>query len=157
MSTHTAEIAEPAAWSPWLAFTPANVATAPMTPGVYLFRRSTTSPNANDIVYVGRAGERRGKGVRERLRVYVSGRAPHSGLGNLALERALADVNWLRDRLERVESGETMTVQDWARDAVASADLDFSFATTADGAASVRLEHETIAALHARELWNRRR
>ena len=78
-------------------------------------------------------------------------------LTNLALERALADVVWLRARLARVEEGERMTVQDWARDAVAWASLEFSYATVRDGPASVALENSTIAALHGHDLWNRRR
>jgi hypothetical protein len=110
-----------------------------------------------ELVYVGRAAERSGKGVRERLRIYVTGRAPHSGLGNLALERAFADVDWLRERLARVEAGEHMTVQVWARDAVLWADLEFSVATTSDGRAAEALEYATIRALNAHALWNRRR
>jgi hypothetical protein len=50
------------------------------TPGVYLFKQESA------LVYVGRAGERSGKGLRGRLTIYVSGRAPQSGFGNLALE-----------------------------------------------------------------------
>jgi hypothetical protein len=109
------------------------------------------------MVYVGRAAERRGKGVQERLRIYVTGRAPHSGLGNLALERALGDVAWLRERLARVEQGERLTVQAWARDAVEWASLEFSYATVADGVASVTLERVTIEALRYHDLWNRHR
>ncbi|TYL50063.1 hypothetical protein FXB39_10380 [Nocardioides sp. BGMRC 2183] len=158
-TSHPSEIEELADWSEWLPFTIANVATVPRLPGVYLFRRSTTGPSvgAEDIAYVGRAAERRGKGVQERLRIYVTGRAPHSGLGNLALERALADLAWLGARLERVEAGDRMTVQDWARDAVAWASLEFSYATVSDGPASAALESATIAALHDHNLWNRRR
>nr|NLI49681.1 hypothetical protein [Propionibacterium sp.] len=78
-------------------FTPGTVRASPTTPGVYLFRQRGA------LVYVGRAGERSGKGLRGRLTIYVSGRAPHSGLGNLALERGLQDPAWLRARLEDVE------------------------------------------------------
>lgn len=158
-TSHPSEIAALADWSEWVPFTTANVTTVPRLPGVYLFRRSATgsSTGAEDIVYVGRAAERRGKGVQERLRIYVTGRAPHSGLGNLALERALADVEWLRPRLGRVEAGDRMPVQDWARDAVAWASLEFSYATVPDGPASAALESATIAALHGHDLWNRRR
>lgn len=156
---HPVEIAGLADWTAWQKFTAANVATVSKAPGVYLFRRSAAWPVAvaGEILYVGRAGERRGKGVQERLRVYVSGRAPHSGLGNLALERALADGDWLRDRLRRVDAGEVMTVQKWARDAVSWADLEFSIASTQDDRSSELLEAATIAALRAHALWNRRR
>jgi hypothetical protein len=152
------EIVGLADWAPWRPFTAANVATVPPTPGVYIFRsRSGAIAAPGGIVYVGRAAERKGKGVRERLRIYVSGRAPHSGLGNLALERALADADWLRAKLKRVEAGEVITVQDWARDAVSWADLEFSSVSTADGKSAVQLEGATIAALQTHGLWNRRR
>lgn len=158
-STHPVDLVALATWSPWLDFTATNVAKVPMSPGVYLFRSKASHPglSAGDIVYVGRAAERKGKGVRERLRIYVTGRAPHSGLGNLALERALADAGWLRERLQRVEAGERLTVQDWARDAVAWADLEFSVTTTIDGKIAETLELATIAALKSHALWNRRR
>lgn len=152
------EIVELADWAPWRPFTAANVATVPPTPGVYLFRsRSGLVAAPGEIVYVGRAAERSGKGVRERLRIYVSGRAPHSGLGNLALERALADAEWLRARLKLVEAGKAITVQEWARDAVSRADLEFSFVSTPDGTTAAQLERATIAALQSHTLWNRRR
>lgn len=154
------EVRELAQWTPWRAFNAANVASVPARPGVYLFRQSAGAPSPpqrGDIVYVGRAGERGGKGVRERLRVYVSGRAPHSGLGNLAFERALSDADWLRERLDRVEAGEVISLQRWAREAVEWADLEFSTSCTTDGPLAEALEAATIAALHTRELWNRRR
>lgn len=161
-SSHPAAIAATADWSNWEQFTAENVARVPPSPGVYLFRQragrvTVPAVTGSGLVYVGRAGERNGRGVRERLRIYVSGRAPHSGLGNLALERALADANWLRSRLARVEAGERMSLQAWARDAVAWADLEFSYAVADDAATAATLEVATIAALHEHALWNRRR
>lgn len=67
-----------AAWSPWLPFD-AAVAAAPREPGVYLARQT-----ADDLVYVGMAGERRGQGIRGRLNVYWRGKAAVSGLDETA-------------------------------------------------------------------------
>ena len=51
------QVARLAAWSDWMPFTSDTVRTSPRTPGVYLFRQGTS------LVYVGRAGERSGKGL----------------------------------------------------------------------------------------------
>lgn len=145
------QVARLAAWSGWLPFTPESVRTAPMTPGVYLFRQ------ASGLVYVGRAGERSGKGLRGRLTIYVSGRAPHSGLGNLALERALQDPMWLRARLNDVEAGALLTVQEWSALAVRRAELDVCWASVAGAQESAGLERAVLDALRAEPLWNRLR
>ena len=76
-------------------------AAAPRQPGVYLAREGLDGP----IVYAGMAGERRGQGIRGRLNVYGSGKALASGLGEAVMDRALADVHWLRERLDDVEQG----------------------------------------------------
>ena len=67
----------------------------PRLPGVYLAREGATG----ELVYVGMAGERRGQGIRERLTIYARGKALASGLGEAVFDRALADPEWLRDRL----------------------------------------------------------
>lgn len=145
------EVARLAAWSDWWPFTSDAVRSAPTTPGVYLFRQSS------DLVYVGRAGERSGKGVRGRLTIYVSGRAPHSGLGNLALERALQDPVWLQARMREVEAGTPKTVQDWALLAVRRAELEVCWASVLDAPQSVQLERAVLYALRSTSLWNRLR
>jgi hypothetical protein len=89
-----------AVWSPWIPMADA-VATAPLAPGVYMAREGATGP----VVYVGMAGERRGRGLRGRLTVYRRGKGMVSGLGEAAMDRALADPAWLRVRLEEVQSG----------------------------------------------------
>ena len=144
-------VARLTAWSKWMPFTPEVVRTAPTAPGVYLFRQ------AGVIVYVGRAGERSGKGLRGRLTIYVSGRAPHSGLGNLALERALQDPAWLRGRVADVEAGALQTVQQWSTLAVERAELDVCWAPVDDTQQSVALERDALNALRAEALWNRLR
>ena len=138
-------------WSPWEDFTPATVHTAPTSPGVYIFKQDSR------LVYVGRAGERSGRGLKGRLTIYVSGRAPHSGLGSLALERALQDAQWLRERLEEVEAGHLLTVQAWSRLAVERAALQVCWCTTSTAAAGVALERAVLDALRDEDLWNRAR
>jgi len=144
-------VANLTSWSTWQPFTPEVVRQAPTEPGVYLFAQDGA------LVYVGRAGERRGKGLRGRLTIYVSGRAPHSGLGNLALERALQDASWLRERLQEVEAGTTLTVQQWSRLAVERAALRVCWSTTADVEESKKLERAVLDALREEDLWNRLR
>ena len=139
-----------AAWSAWAPFTADTVRTAPTLPGVYLFRQG------GSLVYVGRAGERSGKGLRGRLTIYVSGRAPHSGLGNLALERALQDAEWLSDRLTQLRAGTVLTVQQWSTLAVQRAELEVCWSTTGADEA-VALERAVLNALREADLWNRLR
>ena len=95
---------EIARWSPWVSFVDA-VAHAPLSPDVYVARVDATGP----VLYVGMAGARHGRGLRGRLRVYASGKAAVSGLGEAALNRALADPAWLQDRLAELEAGQPRT------------------------------------------------
>lgn len=145
------DVARLAEWSDWVPFTADAVRTSPTTPGVYLFRQGVA------LVYVGRAGERGSKGLRGRLTIYGSGRAPHSGLGNLALERALQDPVWLRTRLADVETGTHLTVQDWSMLAVRRAELEVCWASVVAAEQSVELERATLDALRDEPLWNRLR
>lgn len=138
-------------WSSWEDFTPETVRLSPTSPGVYMFRQGER------LVYVGRAGERSGRGLRGRLTIYVLGRAPHSGLGSLALERALQDALWLRERLQEVEAGHMLTVQAWSRLAVERAGLQVCWSTTSTAEAGVALERMVLDTLRDEDLWNRAR
>lgn len=144
-------VARLAAWSRWQPFVPEVVREAPTQPGVYMFRQRA------GLVYVGMAGERSGKGLRGRLTIYISGRAPHSGLGNLALERAFADAAWLRQRIAEVEAGMPRNVQEWARAAVQRADLELTWSTTETRNDAAALERSVLDVLRGEELWNRLR
>jgi hypothetical protein len=145
------EIASLASWSEWLAFADA-VAQAPTCPGVYLARTGT-----GPVVYVGMAGERRGRGLRGRLAVYASGKAAVSGLGEAAFNRAVRDPGWIRDRLVDVEAGKRSTARSWARSAIDAADLYVSWACTADRTSALELERQALGLLAAEHLWNVRR
>ena len=139
-----------ASWSAWVPIAEA-LATAPRSAGVYMARQGATGP----IVYVGMAGERSGKGIRGRLRVYMSGKALASGLGEAVFDRALADPDWLRDRLAEVEAGKPTRAKQWGKEAIARADLHVRWATTEGRAAALALERRCLEALHGDELWNR--
>ena len=67
------------------------------------------------------AGERRGQGIRGRLNVYGSGKALVSGLGEAVMDRALADVHWLTERLADVEQGRPLRAKAWGQAAFARA------------------------------------
>lgn len=145
-------LGELAEWSRWVRFADA-LAHAPRLPGVYLAREGETGP----IVYVGMAGERAGsgqpQGIRGRLRVYSSGKAMTSGLGEAVADRALADATWLQERVAEAERGTPLRAVDWGRAAFQRADLYVRWATTADRAAAKLLEREV--GLRLKGLWNR--
>jgi hypothetical protein len=136
-------------WSDWRPFFEA-AERAPRLPGVYMVRRG----GAPDVVYIGSAGERRGSGLRGRLKVYASGKAAISGLGEAGLDRALADPEFLRASLERAESGKPMRAKELSRHAMEWADLEVRWTTAASKADAEALEHQLIAAVQG--LWNRR-
>lgn len=143
-------------WSPWVPFEiAANI--APTLPGVYMARqRPQGAP-----IYVGKAGPRdRGgkgpaKGIRGRISVYASGKAIASGLGEAVFDRALADAEWLRARLQEVEEGESRRALDWGREAFRRADLEMRWAVRPDNRAAVALERQVGSLLKAYGLWNR--
>ncbi|GAA3707604.1 hypothetical protein GCM10022204_26920 [Microlunatus aurantiacus] len=139
-----------AEWTAWLPFAEA-VANAPRLPGVYMARDDI------QVVYVGMAAERRGQGIRGRLTVYSRGRAAVSGLGEAAMDRALADPDWLRARLARVEDGTVWRTRDWATAALDRAQLRVRWATTETGLQARQLERTVLAAMSSVELWNRAR
>jgi hypothetical protein len=141
-----------ASWSGWLPFQQA-VLHAPKFPGVYLARRSAHG----ELIYVGMAGERRGQGLRGRLTVNSRGKAAVSGLGEAALDRALADASWLRQRLDEVERGEPRRTAAWAQLAIEVADLHIAWSTTADRSSAAVLERQVLDVLAEEPLWNRHR
>jgi hypothetical protein len=141
-----------AQWSEWVPFDGA-VKSAPRLPGVYLARAGSSGP----LVYVGMAGERRGRGVRGRLEIYGRGRGAVSGLGEACLDRALADTEWLVERLAEVRDGSPHRAKEWARLAVQRADLHIRYAITGDAPAARALERAVLDRLAGASIWNRAR
>ncbi|TCN39811.1 hypothetical protein EV644_103103 [Kribbella orskensis] len=149
---HLGQLDTMAEWSTWVPLKEA-IATAPLLPGVYMAREGARGA----IVYVGMAGERAGKGIRGRLHVYSRGKGLVSGLGEAAMDRALADPAWLRARLAEVEAGEPMRAKQWGQAAIERADLQLRWAVTADRHAARALERAVLSSLVSHELWNRLR
>ena len=145
MATHPYETL--AEWSEWVPLA-ACLSQAPRLPGVYVIRLDV-SP-----VYAGYAAERRGKGLRERLGVYISGKGAVSGFGEAAFDRALADPSWVMDRLRRAEADRPDRAKAWAAAAVSRLPFEVCWTTTVDGAAAKALERQVIIALRP-GLWNR--
>ena len=139
-------------WSEWIPLVTA-VETAPKTPGVYMARRRSD----HTVVYVGMAGERRGAGLQGRLGIYASGKAIASGLGEAIFDRALADVAFLQERLDEVTAGQPRRAKDWGKLALAWAELDVRWTTTADREAARALERLVMRAMPQEPLWNRAR
>ncbi|MET7718900.1 hypothetical protein [Streptomyces sp. NPDC005407] len=141
------------AWADWSPWVPLHAASqAPRSPGVYLARQTADGP----VVYVGMAGERRGEGLSGRLKRYTSGRATTSGLGEAALDRALADPAWLRDRLAEAEKGHAMRATEWGKAALRRADLHVCWAVTDSSEAARRLERIICSSTQV-QWWNRAR
>ncbi|WP_202871732.1 hypothetical protein [Kribbella pratensis] len=115
---------------------------------------------ANDplgqIVYIGMAGERRGQGIRGRLRIYLTGKAAVSGLGEAALDRALADPAWLDHMIRRTRTEGPLRAKQWAQAALTRADLELTWTVSPDRVAAAIIEQRLIAAA-TNQLWNRRR
>jgi hypothetical protein len=80
-----------------------------------------------------------------------------SGLGEAALDRALADADWLRARLREVEAGRPSRALLWGQAAIEHADVHISWATTKDRSTAVALERQVLDALRDWDLWNRAR
>jgi hypothetical protein len=139
-------------WSPWLPFAD-TVARAPRLPGVYLARQGSDG----GLVYVGMAGERRGQGIHGRLTVYRRGKGAVSGLGEAVLDRALADPDFVRQRLDELVGGTSKRATVWAQDAITWADLHVRWAVTEDRPAAAALERIVLDALRTTPLWNRAR
>ena len=138
-------------WSPWVPFVDA-CRVIPRLPGVYVARAI-----GGEIVYIGMAAERSGHGMRGRLAIYSSGKGATSGLGETALDLALADPGWMRERTLDAENGRPLRAKELARAALHKANLELRWTTTADGPSASALELEVIESFAGKPLWNRRR
>jgi hypothetical protein len=149
-----AEVHALAEWSPWMPFETARRA-APREPGVYMLREPTTGA----IRYAGMAGERAGggrpQGLHGRLAVYWTGKGAVSGFGEAALDRALADADWVAQQLRELRENGPKRAKQWARDAVLRLDLEVSWAVCADRDDARYLETQVVDLLRPYDLWNR--
>jgi hypothetical protein len=149
-----AEVHALADWSPWLPFETARVV-APREPGVYLLRE----PGTAVIRCAGLAGERAGggrpQGLRGRLAVYWTGKGAVSGFGEAALDRALADPDWIEQQLDDLRQRGPKRAKDWARDAVLRLGLEVSWTVCADRGDAAFLEDQVVSRLRSHGLWNR--
>ena len=149
-----AQVEAAANWTPWRPF-PEAVTDAPRLPGVYLLRE----PGIGMIRYVGMAGERGGgrvpQGLRGRLTVYRTGKGAVSGFGEAALDRALADPDWVEQQLRHLRSSGPKRAKEWAAAAILRLAPQVSWATTADRASAAKLESHIVAMLRDHEIWNR--
>lgn len=141
-------------WTEWDPF-PEAIVDAPRLPGVYLLRE----PASGVIRYVGMAGERTGggraQGLRGRLTVYRSGKGAVSGFGEAALDRALADPEWVEAQLRSLRSSGPQRAKEWAAAAISRLAPEVSWATTPDRATARALEHDVVALLRRHDIWNR--
>lgn len=145
-------LADLADWSPWVPYAEAR-AHAPREPGVFVLREPD-----GPVRYVGMAGERAGagrpQGLRGRLTVYWTGRGPVSGLGEAALDRALADPDFVEQQLASLRSHGARPARTWAQDAVLHLGLEASWAVTPERDDASYLEKQVVAALRPLgELW----
>lgn len=147
-------VTEMADWSPWAPFANA-LAEAPRLPGVYLLR----DPRDQVIRYVGMSGERGGsgrpQGLYGRLTVYRTGKGAVSGFGEAALDRALADPDWVASKLNHLRTTGPQRAKEWARDAIGRLAPEVSWATCADGPDARHLEAQVVLLLGPFGLWNR--
>ena len=148
-----AEVQLIADWSEWLPFETAQRA-APREPGAYLLRE----PDGT-IRYVGMAGERAGpgrpQGLHGRLAAYRSGSGAVNGFGGAALDRALADADWVEAQLRDLRARGPRRASEWARDAIVRLGLEVSWAVSADRADAVYLEKQVVTVLGGHGLWDR--
>lgn len=150
-----AEVHGLAEWGAWVSFEGVR-AVVPWEPGVYLLRE----PGRGVIRYVGHAGERAGGGGRPqglygRLSMYWTGKGAVSGFGEAALDRALADADWVEQQLAQLRAHGPKRTKDWARDAVFRLGLEVCWAVCADKADAAYLERQVENVLGVHGLWNR--
>lgn len=139
-----------ATWSAWTPLAEAaRVATT--SPGVYV------ANVADQIVYVGMAGERRGQGVRGRLTIYARGRGALSGLGEAVLDRALADEDWVARQLDDLRHRGPSRARLWAARAFDRQPLNVAWTATATAQDALALERQALLELADTNLWNRAR
>jgi hypothetical protein len=141
----------------WSAWTPLEVAlgAAPREPGVYLMREPPTGVIRCAAMAGERAGSGRPQGLFGRLSAYRTGEGALSGFGEAALDRALADPEWVEQQLGDLRRNGPQRAKIWAREAVARLGLEVSWSITPDRADAGYLEGQVVGLLRPHGLWNR--
>ena len=137
-------------WSEWIPFEQ-SAEQAPVLPGVYVVRER--GQEQNPPLYIGQAGERNGKGLRGRLKVYSSGMGATSGLGKYAMNLALADSAWLAQFVHEAEAGRPESVERMARRAIDRLNLEVRWVPCVHRKAAMLLE-AALVKKHSSTLWN---
>lgn len=87
--------------------------------------------------------------------MYWTGKGAVSGFGEAALDRALADPDWVAAQLRGLREHGPKRAKDWARDAVSRLSLEVSWAVCPDRADAAYLEGQVVGLLHRHWVWNR--
>jgi hypothetical protein len=153
LQTTYADVDGLAEWSPWVSFAEALVG-APRVPGVYLLRE----PLSGVVRHVGLAGERAGsgraQGLHGKFSVYRTGKGAVSGFGETALDRALADPDWVEQQLLALREHGPRPAREWVREAVLRLGLEVSWAVCVDRSDAVYLERQVRALVRTTGLWD---
>lgn len=86
--------------------------------------------------------------------MYRSGKAAVSGFGEAALDRALADQNWIEQQLHRLRTNGPRRAKSWAADAIVRLGPEVSWTTCAEEDDAKYLERRVLAVLRPYEMWN---
>jgi hypothetical protein len=149
-----AEVDMLARWTDWVPFFE-GARSVDRLPGVYSMR------SGDRIIYVGMAGERAGSGkskpsgLRGRLARYTSGKAATSGFGEAALDRALADVAFVRQQLAALEGGQSQRTTEWAKEAIRWHGVELRWTICPDADTARTLEDQVVKLLRPYGIWNR--
>lgn len=95
------------------------------------------------------------QGLRGRLTVYKRGRGAVSGFGEAALDRALADPDWVAGQLDALRADGPKRAKVWAQDAIEHLRSEVRWAVRDTAADARDLEARVIALLARHGLWNR--
>lgn len=72
-------------------------------------------------------------------------------------DRALADRDWVAERLTKLKDGIPLRAKGWARQAVQRADLHLRWAAIPDAETARSLERSVLAKQEGAVIWNRAR
>ena len=112
------------------------------------------SPRYADTGHIFYVGEAHQRGVRARLDEYRLGN-DLNGLGAVLADLALADAEFVRERLADIESGSPRTAVQWMKLAMERRNIQFSVSETEDGPSAQLLESRVLDAIPNERLLNK--